>query len=137
MTLWFHLTCAAYKRPEAFLAASTGEACEEVARLAPAAHLGIAHRRLPRVDGAERASTGRARCRSCRALIGRDVWRIRLVFFEAFRFEPSGFIHAACAGEYLGTTDLLERAKHFSPDLGPGDVEGLRAALAAEASEPP
>ncbi len=66
MTLWFHLPCAAYKRPAPFLeiAASSGEPA--AAALVPVAELGIAHRRLPRVNGAERAPTGRARCRSCK-----------------------------------------------------------------------
>lgn len=129
MTLWFHLRCAAYTRPEPFLEALPTAQMQDAESLAAAAALGVAHRRVPRVHGAERAPTGRARCKSCRELIERKSWRIPLVFFEEFRFAPSGFVHAACAGEYFETTDLLARIKHFSPELALDDLEDLRAAL--------
>lgn len=140
MTLWFHLRCAAYKRPEPFLEALRHEAIDSgVPRtdvdasdvLESAAEYGIAHRRLPRVNGADRAPTGRARCRSCKELIAKDTWRIALVFFEEYRFQPSGFIHAACAQAYFETTDLIDRVRHFSPGLSTGDLDALQTALAA------
>ena len=89
MTLWFHLACAAYKRPEAFLEVARESTDPAVVALIPTADAGIAHRRLPRVNGAERAPTGRARCRSCRELIDTGTWRISLTFFEEYRFAPS------------------------------------------------
>ena len=132
MTLWFHLMCAAYKRPEPFLQALENEkAVENRERLAAIAEFGVAHRRVPRVNGAERAPSGRARCRSCKQLIERGTWRIALVYFEEFRFEPSGFVHAACASDYFDTTDLIERIKYFSPQLDAGDLADLQLALAA------
>lgn len=129
MTLWFHVRCAAYKRPEPFLEALANANLENANLLASAAEFGLAHRRVPRVNGAERAPSGRARCRSCKELIERGLWRIPLVFFEEFRFEPSGFVHAACAGEYFETTDLIERIKHFSPQLSASDLDDLKRAL--------
>lgn len=129
MTLWFHLTCAAYKRPEPFLEALVNEDMENADRLASVAEFGMAHRRAPRVNGAERAPSGRARCRSCKKLIERGVWRIPLVYFQEFRFEPSGFVHATCAGEYFETSDLIERIKYFSPQLGTSDLDDLKLAL--------
>jgi hypothetical protein len=131
MTLWFHLPCAAYKRPAPFLeiAASSGEPA--AAALIPVAELGIAHRRLPRVNGAERAPTGRARCRSCKELIEQDSWRIALTFFEEYRFSASGFVHAACAAQYFETIDLVDRAAHFNPTLAAADLDELRGALRA------
>src|SRR5262245_35003885 len=80
MTLWFHLPRAASSRPEPFLEvqnappADTGtdagsEATQVAATeaqlepLAEAARFGIAHRRVPRLHGAERATSGRAHCR--------------------------------------------------------------------------
>jgi len=128
MTLWFHLPCAAYARPEPFLeiAATAGEAA---ATLATDARFGIEHRRLPRIHGAERAPTSRARCRSCKELIAKDEWRIALVFFEEFRFEPGGFVHAGCALPYFETIDVVERIKHFSPELDAADVAELTQAL--------
>ena len=89
MTLWFHLDCAAFKRPEPFLETLEGrsEPLEGQERLASEARQGIAHRRLPRIDGAGRAPTGRAQCRSCRAPIDKGAWRIALVFYEEGRFD--------------------------------------------------
>jgi hypothetical protein len=129
MTLWFHLPCAAYKRPAPFLeiAASSGEPA--AAALIPAAELGIAHRRLPRVNGAERAPTGRARCRSCKELIEQQSWRISLTFFEEYRFAASGFVHAECALQYFATIDLVDRIAHFSPALTPAELDEIRGAL--------
>ena len=135
MTLWFHLVCGAYKRPEPLLEA-LGTSEEEVDRewLTRVAKQGLEHRRLPRVDGVDRAPTGRASCRSCRAKIPKGEWRIRLVYFEEGMFNPSGFIHLGCAREYLDTTDLLPRLTHFSPEVEAQDQADLEVALAAAAS---
>ncbi|HUO68657.1 MAG TPA: hypothetical protein VMV37_14040 [Gammaproteobacteria bacterium] len=129
MTLWFHVACAAFKRPEPFLEIARASEVPAVTALIPTAENGLAHRRLPRVNGAERAKTGRAHCRSCREIIEAETWRIELTFFEEYRFAPSGFIHAACAAEYFETIDILDRVAHFSPDLGPGDLDELASAL--------
>jgi hypothetical protein len=137
MTLWFHLPCAAYKRPEPFLALLDGDESKDIPEdalgvaqsLKAAAELGIEHRRLPRIGKVDRAPTGRARCRSCRELIDKDGWRIGLVFFEEYRFQPSGFIHAGCARDYFGTTDVIERIRHFNAMLGPNELDAIAAAL--------
>src|SRR3954467_14520866 len=60
MTLWFHLKCAAYKRPQAFLEGIAGNPATGMDDLADAARFGIAHRRVPRINGAEVAPTARA-----------------------------------------------------------------------------
>jgi hypothetical protein len=134
MTLWFHLLCGAYKRPEVMLAAlaASTQPVEDRQWLREQAERGVAHRRLCRVNGAERAPSPRARCRSCREAIAGGSWRIALVYYEEGRFEPSGFVHAACCSEYFGTAEILDRALHFAPDLTAGDVEELRAALRPE-----
>jgi hypothetical protein len=137
MTLWFHPACAAYKRPEPFLQLLGGQQPEELSAdemsvahaMKPAAEFGIEHRRVPRIDKVDRAPTGRARCRCCREAIEKDSWRIGLVFFEEYRFEPSGFIHAGCAGDYFGTTDLMERIRHFNPALDSAELDGIEDAL--------
>ncbi len=129
MTLWFHLTCAAYKRPEPLLETLDAAPPEEAPHLERIAREGIEHRRLPRLAGAERSPTSRARCRNCREPIERGEWRLPLVFFEEFRFEPAGFIHAGCAKAYFGTVDLLERIAHFSPDLTLTDRRDIERAL--------
>lgn len=130
MTLWFHPLCAAYKRPEPLLEALEDEPVADAVTLVEVARQSLEHRRLPRVDGASKAPTGRARCRHCREPIEKDSWRLGLVYFEEFRFSPSGYIHAACASEYLGTIDVLDRVRRFSPELDEQALDELREALA-------
>jgi hypothetical protein len=130
MTLWFHLACAAYKRPEPLLAAlaESGATVAERAALEAAAHATLGQRRLPRIDGAERAPSGKARCRSCREPIERGAWRVKLVFFEETRFAPGGFVHLTCRQAYFETDDILDRLLHFSPGLSPEERADLARA---------
>ena len=127
-TLWFHPLCAAYKRPESLLEALGQPEVNVPSRevLEGAARGSSAHRRLPRIDGAERAPTGQAKCRSCHEPIARGNWRIRLVFYEEGRFSPGGFVHLGCRGTYFENHDILEPLLHFSPGLS----EEERAELA-------
>lgn len=130
-THWYHVRCGALTRPQAFLdALSSGvEPADDRETLERDAAQGMAHDRLPRARAAERAPTGRATCRSCRTPIGKDTWRIGLAYYEEGRFVPAGFIHARCAQEYFGTTEILPRLKHFSPALTDSDVTDLTIAL--------
>ena len=125
MTLWFHPLCAAYKRPEAILEALALAPAGDREALEQAAQASLAQHRLQRVDGIERAR-GQANCRHCREPIPRGDWRVRLVFFEEGRFNPSGFIHLGCAPAYFEGAAIAERALHFSPGLD----EAERAELA-------
>jgi hypothetical protein len=139
MTLWFHLPCGAYSRPEPFLEAQGAAPAEpgaiaaapQLEQLASAARFGIEHRRVPRLHGAERATSGRAHCRSCRELIPKGEWRLPLVFFEDYRFNPGGYVHARCARNYFETVELLDRVRHFSPELRDAEVGEIAAAIAA------
>jgi hypothetical protein len=131
MTHWFHLPCAAYRRPESFLA-TVPDATVEIERKAELVHeaeLGVSHRRLPRVSTAERASSGRATCRHCKELIAKDTWRIALVFYEEGRFVPSGFVHVTCAPAYSETAEIMPRVRHFSPALTDADAAEIQAFL--------
>ena len=134
MTHWFHPACAAFKRPEAWLETltTTSDAIDGRETLEHEARLGLAHRRLPRVSTTERASSGRATCRSCREPIAKGAWRISLVYYEDGRFAPSGFIHVRCAGPYLETTAIVSRLKHFSPQLTAADLAEIQAELTSE-----
>ena len=133
MTLWFHLLCGAYKRPEPFLEAAN-ETKEEIAdrgHLEAEARYGLEHRRLPRLNGVERAPTGRSTCRSCRETIPKGTWRISLVFYEELegRFSPAGSIHATCAKEYFGSPAVIPRLRHFTPMLEDRDLEEIQLEL--------
>lgn len=128
-----HLTCAAFMRPEKLLPvldAYEGKVPER-ARLRETTVTSAAHRRLPRLLRTERASSGRARCRSCREPIDKGMLRFALQMFEEdIRPTPIGFIHPSCAEPYFGTRDILERIVHLTPELGRDDIEELERLLA-------
>jgi hypothetical protein len=130
MTVWFHPLCAAYKRPGPLLEAlgATPEGPDRE-RLERAARASLAHRRLARIDGAERSPSGQASCRHCRQPIERGGWRIRLAYYEDGRFAPGGFVHLGCRQAYFETVDVLEQVLHFSPVLGDEERGELRRAL--------
>jgi hypothetical protein len=130
MTLWFHPMCAAYKRPEAIIEALAQAAYDapDRAALETTARASAAQRRLQRIDGVERAK-GQATCRHCREPIAKGEWRMKLVFFEEGRFNPSGFIHMRCAAAYLEAGEFLDHALHFSPDLTDADRAELRSLM--------
>jgi hypothetical protein len=132
MTLWFHPLCAAYKRPEPLLQAlgEAGASVPDREGLERAARGSLAHRRLPRIDGAEQAPGGQARCRNCREAIEKGNWRIRLVHYDEGRFSPGGYIHVVCRKAYFETDDILEPVLHFSPGLGEDERGELRRAFA-------
>jgi Poly(ADP-ribose) polymerase and DNA-Ligase Zn-finger region len=134
MTLWFHPGCAAYKRPEPLLQ-TLGETAENLPNregLERAARGSLAHRRLPRIDGAERAPSGQAKCRHCREPIERGTWRIRLVHYDEGRFSPGGYVHLGCRKAYFETDDILDHVLQFSPLLSDGEREELQRACAAQ-----
>jgi hypothetical protein len=132
MTLWFHPRCAAYKRPQPFLQAldDTALVIPERAALERIAGDGAAHRRLPRIDGADRSPTGQARCRHCREPIERASWRIRVVFYEEGRFFPGGFVHLGCREPYFENSEVLERLLDLSPGLSAEERADLAGACA-------
>ena len=133
-TSWFHVTCAALMRPEKLLPVLEAEGADVPERelLLQIARVGTEHQRLPRLVRAERASSGRAHCRSCRELIAKGEWRFVLQTFEDGRPSPIGTIHASCAEAYFGTADVLERAQRLTPDLSADDRDELARALAEQ-----
>ena len=136
MSLWFHPLCAAYKRPQSLLDGlhSTTETVPEREKLEDVAHDSLEQRRLPRIDGAERAKSGQAKCRSCHSLIEKDSWRIRIAFYEEGRFFPGGYLHLTCRQQYFETSDILDHVLHFSQELGAD--ERVELARAFDASAP-
>lgn len=126
---WFHLGCAACARAESFLPVLEQRQAElaERAQLEVLAQGGVAQPRLCRIAKAERATSGRARCRHCRELIEQGAWRIALQMFEEGRFNSMGTIHAACAVHYFGVEPSRERLGLPSNSL---DAEALNEVVA-------
>ena len=133
-TLWFHLQCAAYKRPESLLTVLPDPrlADAEIARLRADADGSIAHRRLVRIAGADVAPGARARCRHCRDMIVKGEWRIPLVIFAEGAFHPRGFVHVRCARDHFEAADdaVMARVARFAAGLTERDIEAIRRALA-------
>ena len=122
-THYYHLLCAADRRPEGFgetLGATELEVPDR-AELERVTELGIEHRRLQRAARAERASSGRAQCRHCREVIPKGELRIALEYVEEGTVNAGGFIHLACAQDYFGTTELRARLERTSPKLDDAD----------------
>lgn len=128
---WFHVGCAACARPESFLPvvekSSVGQ--EQAETLAALAQAGITHDKLTRLVKAERASSGRARCRYCRELIAQGTRRIALHFFEEGRFNPSGTIHAACAVHYFGVEPERDRFRLPGNTLTEDELDAVIAEM--------
>jgi len=135
-THWFHLECGAFKRPEPFLEAlsARAEPLDDRERLESAAKAAVERPRLARIDGAERAPTGRAQCRQCRDAIPKDAWRIGLVFWEEGRFNAAGYVHVRCAPAYFETSDVLARVRRFAPALTDEAARQIEQELAAVGS---
>lgn len=128
-THWFHLDCGAFRRPQPFLEAveSATAPIEDAEPLKAHARSGIDNEKLTRINGAERDKSGRAQCRSCKAVITKGAWRIPLVFYEEDRFMPGGFIHAGCAQAYFGTTELMPRLQRFAKGLTEAELAEVRS----------
>jgi hypothetical protein len=133
-TIWFHLPCAALMRPEKLepVLAAHADPVPEREWLEETVRVGLEHRRLPRLVRAERASSGRAHCRSCRELIAKGDWRFALQMFEEGRPNSIGTIHVSCAEAYFGTADVLARARRLTPELTDEDARDLEKALAEQ-----
>jgi hypothetical protein len=130
MTLWFHPICAAYKRPESLAEIIDGAGLDDEPGLRKIIDFGITNHRTQRINGAQRAPSGRAKCRSCRETIVKDQWRIPLVYFEDGMFNASGFVHTSCAKAYFDTTEIVDHIKHFATEqLSEDELADLSAAI--------
>jgi hypothetical protein len=131
---WFHLLCGAERRSAEFLEAlesSEGVVpSEEQTELRERAAIGVLHPRWTRPARAERATTGRAKCRHCREPIAAGTVRIQLEFVEDGMINPAGFLHPSCASSYLGATafilERLARASELSSEELTELEEGLK-----------
>ena len=124
-TYWFHLRCAACKRPEPTLAAlqAAPEDTADRDELLFVARRGVEHPRLARLAGVQRSPSNRARCRQCRETIDKDRYRIALDWWEDGRFGGAGYLHATCAPAYFGSTEDLEaRIRWLCPGLADDDI---------------
>jgi ribosomal protein L37AE/L43A len=135
---WFHLRCAACCRPDSLLSVlEQGLAAPaESEELRALARDGVLQPRLSRILRAERASSGRARCRHCRELIEQGAWRLALQMFEEGRFNSIGTIHASCAVHYFGAEPTIERLTLPSNQLDSDELAEVVASMREGATRP-
>lgn len=131
-THWFHLGCAAEKRPQKLsdaLASHDGEIADRERLLAIASE-GANNPELAGIVHAERSPSGRAKCRQCHEPIAKGELRIAVAREE----EPLGmavtsYVHVRCGTTYFGSDGLASKLERTSPELSPDELGELRAAL--------
>ena len=105
--------------------------------LREAAEFGVAHPKVQRLARAERAASGRARCRSCRELMEKGRFRLVLQMFEEGRMNAMGSIHPDCAEAYFGTTKILERLARLTPELDAAALVEIEEVMRVQRPAPP
>lgn len=131
-TYWFHLACAAERRPEKLQAALEGFAGEVpgLAALQAVIAEGVENPALVMVKHAERAPSGRARCQECHEKIELDALRVALERdSEVPSMATTSYVHARCAAAHVGAAGLLSRLRRTSPALGADDFAELEQVL--------
>jgi ferredoxin len=134
-THWFHVRCAAERRPEKLAAALESyegdvpdrEALTQVVKDA------AANPKLADVRRAEHAPSGRASCQKCHEKIAKDELRV------AFEREPTegqamattAYVHLACSAEFFGNVGLAAKLKRTSPELTDDDRAAIDTAIPA------
>lgn len=134
-THWFHLPCAAERRPEKLAAALESYEGEVPDReeLTQIVKDGAANEKLADVRRAEHAPSGRASCQQCHEKIPKDDLRV------AFEREPSegqtmattAYVHLACSAQFFGSVGLRAKLLRTSPELGDEDKTAIEAAIPA------
>jgi hypothetical protein len=131
---WYHLPCAALKKPASLktaLAAFTGEVPGR-AELEKTLEEAAKKEKPSSYPYAERASTGRARCQACQQPIEKGSLRVaveREVETSSFRTSGAGYLHPRCAKEFTKDADLLAKIKANALALGPAELEELARGL--------
>ncbi|MAW28389.1 MAG: hypothetical protein CMP98_06300 [Gammaproteobacteria bacterium] len=133
MSLWLHLPCAAFRRPQVLLttvniAPLKDRQCHD--HLTEISHIGTEVSRLKRIAETELSPNGRARCKSYKEPIPKDSWRIRQEHFGEGASTPSGNIHLGCVNLFFPTNEtVLVRTQYFAPSLTEAqlpDINGTR-----------
>jgi hypothetical protein len=131
---WYHLACAAKAKPkllQAELEKHSGEIPnrEELMTLMQKA----AGKEKPTAfPYGERAPTARSRCIACEEPIDKDAFRIaveREVDTGAFVTKGPGYLHPACASDYLDDDSLVDHLRSNTTTLPPPELETLLAEL--------
>jgi poly [ADP-ribose] polymerase len=130
---WYHLTCAAKKKPvhvREALGRFEGEVPE---RAALEALLAEGDKTASVFPYAERAPTGRSSCLQCHERIEKGSLRVateREVEAAGMARPGAGYLHPHCAGLFLGADDLTATLRRNSRGLTDDDIAELESQLA-------
>jgi poly [ADP-ribose] polymerase len=126
-TFWFHLACAAERKPgklAAALARYEGEIPDRAALDAIVAD-GVQNPALATVLRAEKAPTGRAGCQHCHEKIGKDELRVAIERDQEGMMPTAAYVHGKCAGKHVSPVGLVRKLRRTSPGLAPADLDEL------------
>ena len=132
--VWYHLTCAATKRPVPLKSALLAFSGEVPGRAELEAALAAADEQATVFPYAERAATGRSRCLQCREPI--DKGALRVATERALDLESGmgrtgvGYLHARCAGQHLEQEDLGAILRRNSRGLSEAELTEIERELA-------
>jgi hypothetical protein len=132
-THWFHLPCAAERRPEKLAVALETHEGEVPDResLLQIAKDGAQNPKLADVRRAEHAPTGRASCQQCHEKIPKDALRVAFER-EATEGQPmatTAYVHLGCGAEFFGSVGLKGKLIRTSPELSDEDKIAIDAAI--------
>ena len=132
MTLWFHLACAAAKRPEQLgpVLAKYKKAIPDRAALEASLDGSVSTTRLAKLVRADRAPTGRAKCQHCKQAIAKATLRVALLLDDDPTYPGTGYLHLACAPAYA-EVDVGAHLSAKSKKLGKPDRAQMSAILKA------
>jgi len=131
--VWHHLTCAAGKKPVQVRAALASFEGEVPNRAEIEAAMAEGDKTATVYPYAERATTGRSKCLHCKEPIEKGALRIateRELEAGGMARPGVGYLHPACASEYLEREDVLAVVRENSRGLNEADVAELEEQLA-------
>jgi poly [ADP-ribose] polymerase len=132
--VWQHLACAAKKKPGPVREAMAAFEGEIPDRAGLEAALAEADQNATAFPHAERAPTGRSKCQHCSEPIEKGALRVAFERELDMGGAPrigAGYLHAACAAEYLEDADLMATLLKNSRGLDEADLAELHEQVGA------
>ena len=125
---WYHLPCAARKKPAQVKSALAAFGGEVPGRAELEATIAEADQAASRFPYAEHAPTGRSSCLQCHAPIEKGTLRVAIEREVGMGRTGASYLHPRCAGQHLKPEELAAVAPN-SRGLGAAEVEELQRQL--------
>lgn len=133
-THWFHVACAADRRPDKLkqaIESYDGPEIPDRAALFETAEQGVLNGELRFVRQVEKAPSGRATCQECHDKIDKGTWRVAIDRSPDGVTPMGGSVHLTCAKAHLGETGLVPRLQRSASLLSPEERAEALTAIAA------